>query len=238
MIERFIETRNYTKLLESVKHMDGARKTSSRRMGLGYGGYGVGKTYSLERVVAQTNALMFRCKEVWSEKSMLKTIAFEMGLDDSGSKAELFERILDEFNRKHRIVILDEIDKIIRKESLLEIWRDFHDNSSVVVYMIGMGGAEGLLRRNGHLYSRISDIVRFEENAIEDIAEFCNCADVVIEKDLIEYFSEHYPNLRAIDDIIEKIEKKAKLNGLKTVDFAIFKSMGIERDAASRKRSK
>lgn len=229
MKESFIETSNYTRLLESFTRLENLPATAPR-MGLGYGNFGLGKTFSLERISALKNALLLRAAQTWSKKSVLERLCFELGLDTQGGSGRMYERVLDELRRENRIIIIDEIDALLRsdKTSVLEMFRDIHDETSTVLYMIGMEEANSKLKRHRHYYSRVVEFVEFKQISHNDIEKYCELSEVKIEPDLIDHFSQKYPNLRQIKVLLLRLEAECEIQGEDSVNYKKFKELGVE----------
>lgn len=230
MKESFIETSNYTRLLESFTRLENI-PTSADRMGLAYGSFGLGKTLSLERIAASKNAILLRAAQVWTKKSVLEELCFELGIDTQGGSSAMYKRILESLRRDDRIIIVDEIDALLQseKKSVLEMFRDIHDQTKVITFMIGMEESNAKLFRHKHFYSRIADIVEFEAINRVDIEKYCELSDVKIEPDLIDHFVVKYPNLRQIKVLLLRLEAACEINGDESVNYKQFKDLGVDR---------
>lgn len=229
MKESFIDTTNYTRLVESFTRLE-SLPPSAPRMGLGYGNFGLGKTFSLERIAAKKNAILLRAAQTWSKKSVLEKLCFELGLDSAGGSGRMYERILDELRREERVIIIDEIDALLRSEkfTVLEMFRDIHDETSIVLYMIGMEEANAKLKRHRHYYSRVVEFIEFKPISREDVEKYCQLCEVKIEEDLITYLAQKYPNLRQIKVLLLRLEKECEINGIDVVNMKTFKELGVD----------
>lgn len=229
MQEAFIETRNNSIFFSSVAKLE-SLPVSAPRIGLGYGNFGLGKTFSLERITAIKNALLLRATQTWSKKTVLEKVCFELDLDTSGGSGRMYERIVDDLRREPRMIIVDEIDTLLRgnKIEVLELFRDIHDETPIILYFIGMEDANGKLKRHRHYYSRIVELVEFKAIHPDDIRSYCALSDVTIEEDLIQYFVTKYPNLRQLKVLIIRLEQECELNDVKSVSLKVFKDLGIE----------
>jgi len=229
MREVFIETSNYTKMLESFARLE-SLPVSAPRIGLGYGSFGLGKTFSLERITAKKNAVLLRAVQTWSKRQLLEKLSFELGLDISGGSGRMYERVVEELRRERRTIIIDEIDALLRGEKVgtLELLRDLHDETSIVLYFIGMEEANAKLKRHRHYYSRIVELVEFKGIGEEDVAKFCELSDVHIEADVVAYMAKKYPNLRQIKVLLLRLEKECIVNDIESVNMSIYKELGVE----------
>jgi len=228
MKEEFLQTKNYIKLYEAVQALKDL-PASAPKMGLGYGSYGLGKTISLERITVQEDALLFRAIQTWSKTSVLKQICEELHIESSGTSSTLYQRIKKSLLNEPRIIIVDEVDNILKsvKSEVLELFRDIHDETGVIVFFIGMEEARAKFKKHRHYESRIVEFIEFKNICKEDIENFCALSEVKIEPDLINYFTHHHPNLRNIRVFLIRLEKVCKLNGFASADLEIFHTSGV-----------
>jgi len=229
MREVFVETSNYSTLLESFARLE-SLPVSAPRIGLGYGSFGLGKTFSLERIAAKKNAVLLRAVQTWSKRQLLEKLSFELGLDISGGSGRMYERVVEELRRERRTIIIDEIDALLRGEKVgtLELLRDLHDETSIVLYFIGMEEANAKLKRHRHYYSRIVELVEFKSISEADVAKFCELCDVEVEADVVAYLAKKYPNLRQIKVLLLRLEKECMVNDIESVNMATYKELGVE----------
>ncbi len=226
----FVKTRNYIKLKEAMSRLK-ALPLSTDRMGLAYGSFGLGKTISLERIVADEGAMLLRCDQTWSVSSVLKRICSELNVDIAGRSSTLFNRVIDTMLIEPRVIIVDEIDTLLRtgKNEVFELFRDIHDETKNIIFFVGMEDSLAKIKRHRHYFSRLTEIVKFEPIGIEDIRAFCELSEVKIEEDLVEYFAKRYANLREIRVFIIRLEEWANLNDIESVGLSEFKASGVEK---------
>ncbi len=229
MKEEFLHTQNYIKFKEAIQGLKDL-PASAPKMGLGYGNYGLGKTISLEKVTAQEDALLFRAVQTWTKSSVLREICAELNLDAQGQASYLYKRVIESLINEPRIIIVDEVDGILKstKNEVLELFRDIHDETGVIVFFIGMEEANAKFKKHRHYYSRIVSLIEFKPIIKEDIKKFCDLSDVKIEDDLIDFFYSKYPNLRNIRVLLIRLEKYCELNGYENANLKIFKDSGVE----------
>lgn len=229
MIEEFIETRNYTNLLAGFLNLK-ALPTTAPRMGLGFGNFGLGKTVGLERIAAKENAILLRAAQTWSKTSLLIKLCTELGLDTKGHSSQMYERVKESFLIDPRIVIIDEVDALLKAEKtpVLELLRDLHDETQIIVFFIGMEEANAKFKRHNHYYSRIVELIKFEAIPRADVEKFCALSSVKIEADLMELFVQRYPNLRQIKVMLLRLENWCEMNNTESVNLNTFKTSGVE----------
>jgi len=120
MKEEFVTTVNYSRLYEAVQGLKGLPRTAPK-MGLGFGNFGLGKTFSLERIAAQENALLLRAAQTWSKTSVLSELCEELGVDVSGHSPVKYRRVLESLLSEPRIIIVDEIDALLSDKKTIEL---------------------------------------------------------------------------------------------------------------------
>jgi len=231
MKEKFIETENYIAIHELLTRLIELQDMGQDIcMGLVYGDYGLGKSFSLERLAAETGAILLRTDQTWTVASVLRILCEEMALDSRGKSAALMERVVWHMLREPRPIIIDEIDTLLpaTKFAVMEMFRDIHDKAHHALLFVGMQGAEGRLKLHPHFYSRIVGKVKFKSISHEDIKKFCEQCEVKIEDDLVEYFLRKYPNLRRIKVFMLRIEAWSEMNDIDTMHLKLFKDSGVE----------
>jgi SpoVK/Ycf46/Vps4 family AAA+-type ATPase len=229
MKEEFIETSNYIKLNEAFQGLKMLPK-SAPKMGLGYGNFGLGKTFSLEKIASAQNAILLRAVQTWTKTSLLSELCEELNLDSSGQASTKYKRVKEALISEPQIIIIDEIDALLRstKYDVLEMLRDIHDQAHVTVFLVGMEEANAKLKKHRHFYSRIVKFVLFESILESDIEKICALSELRIEKDLIAYFHKQYPNLRQVTVLLLNLEAYCEFNNIDEVDYETFKTSGVE----------
>lgn len=238
MKEVFIKTRNYIKmydLMSTLVELDGNKE----RMGLAFGKYGLGKTFSLERIAVEFNAVLLRTDQTWTVSSVLKILARELGIDERGKASELMERIINTMIFAPRPIIVDEIDTLLPapKFGVLELLRDLHDETGNIFLMVGMETCDARLKNHSHFYSRIVGLTKFEDMPIDDVRAFCRLCGIgkeeawepiEIEEDVVKHFANKYKNLRLIKVYLLRLERWCEVNGIDTINMKLLKQSGVE----------
>ena len=129
-----------------------------------------------------------------------KLLREELAIDTKGKASDVMDRIVAEMLRRPRVVIVDEIDTLLPagKFSVLELFRDIHDQTKNVFLMVGMESCDARLKAHQHFYSRIVGKAKFQKIPKSDIEKFVEQCDVKIDSDLVDYFHSRFPNLRVI----------------------------------------
>ena len=230
MKQEFIHTENYSKVLEAVQNLQ-QLPIDAPRLGLAFGNFGLGKTSSLEKIAAQDDTVvLLRAGQTWSKRSALEILCTEFGVDTKGHSPKLYERVRDVLLREEHVLIVDEIDTLLKAEKMpvLEMFRDLHDETGTVIFFIGMEEANAKFKRHRHYYSRIVQLVKFLPIGINDIEKFCALSELKISADVIQYLSRQWANLRQIRVMLLRLEDYCEMNGYESVDLATFKKSGVE----------
>lgn len=231
MIDKLIETENYTKLFEAMQRLI---KTPIRapKIGLGYGQFGVGKTIALQKIASLENAALLRANPTWSVGGMLQDILDELGLPSESNNSYRLRAIVKELSVRPRILIIDEIDYLLarNKENTLEVLRTIHDESGIVLLLIGMQDSVKKIKKYGHLYSRISSFVKFQPANRTDIEKFCELSSVKIEDDLIDYLHTSFPNIRRIIVLLGRLENDCLANDITSADLRVYRESEVENE--------
>jgi len=228
MKRKFIETENYIKLVEAfanLEQLDG----DSPKIGLGYGKWGRGKTHILERAAANHDVIILRADQVWTKSSVLEILRRELEAEGR-TTVEKFYSIVDHLTVHPHIIIIDEVDTILRSDKIgiLEIFRDIHDRAGNIIFFIGMEESNSKFKKHEHYYSRITKFVKFSPPSKKDIEKFCELSDVKIEADVVDYFHQRYANMRVIRVFINRLEDYCEINAIVTVNLQTFKESGAE----------
>lgn len=230
MREEFIRTANYMRIAEAFANLKNLPVTAPR-IGLAYGNYGLGKTVGLERIAAEQGAYLFRAKQTWSKNSLLNELCTELSLDTKGHSPVLYERVKNALLlEESSIIIIDEVDALLKadKVPVLELLRDLHDETQIILFFVGMEDALAKFKRYRHYYSRIIEFVKFEGICSADVESYCALSDVKIEDDLLMFFKQRYPNLRQLKVLILRLENWCEMNDLNSIGLARFKTSGVE----------
>lgn len=229
MKDKFIETQNYIKLVEAFGALE-ILPPNTPRMGLGYGSFGLGKTFALERLASNKDVIILRCGTTWTKTSVINKLCVELDIDEIGKTSDKYEKIVEALRIDKKPIIVDEVDTILKpdKTTILELFRDIHDEANNTIFFIGMEEANGKLKKHKHYYSRIVNLVKFESICMEDVRKFCELSDIKIEDDLVEYFLKRYANLRQMKVLITRLESWCEMNGYEKCDLKVFKLSEVE----------
>ena len=162
------------------------------RMGLFYGYSGYGKTVGAAFTAAQTGAAYIEAKSIWTQRSLLEAIAEELGLVRFERTApRLLRQIIEELNRQPRPLIIDEMDYLVKKQSV-EIIRDIHDATPAAILMIGEEALPGKLKEWERFDNRILVATAAEPASADDallLRDHYGFSGIIAD-DLAAYFAE------------------------------------------------
>jgi len=225
----FIQTQNYTQIMELVGKME-ADKYSSEKLGLIYGNFGVGKTFAIEKVLNDKNGIMLTAQAHWSVKNVLQNILREIVEPIHGTTNDLFERVCDTFPSSGRgVIIIDEADFLIKKNNyaMIEAIRGIHDKIAVPILLVGMESLRARIQMRPHLYSRFPDanIINVQPLGAKDIQTLASHAEVVIEEDLIIHIAKTKANFREAKNILRRCEELCEMQDLDAMDLRTFNKL-------------
>lgn len=169
MKEDFAMTKNVQRFMSGVEVLE----TPIRgRIGLmiSIGPPGTGKTEVGLWYAALNNLPYIRAKDITSRRSLLANIAAELGEAPLYRSDDLFNQIIEQLIEHPRVMIIDEIDYLVRGGAI-EVLRDINDMTNSPIVLMGMEHADKKLKRFRHLFDRVTAFVRFELFTEQEIAE-------------------------------------------------------------------
>ena len=230
MRQEFIPTGNYIKIRQAFARLK-ELPASAPKMGLGYGNFGLGKTFSLEKIAIDEDAILLRATQTWTKSALLTRLCQELNLDEKGSSSTKYQRVVEAILEDGDVIlIIDEIDALLRasKNEVLETLRDIHDEAGCILFIVGMEEANAKLKKHKHYYSRVVEFVLFQPTEREDIAKMTALCEIHIKEDLVDYLAKSYPNLRQTQVLLLRLENYCDMNDLDEADLKIFKQSEVE----------
>jgi DNA transposition AAA+ family ATPase len=169
MNKSFYEGKNYARLAAAIGEGLG-RTAGLPALILVDGRAGLGKTEAAQHYAGHHDDCVYlRALENHTPRWLLKDLAHELKIDDSGRVSTIFKAILTELRRQPRAIIIDEADHLARKLNLLETIRDIYDLAAVPVVLVGMDKVGAKLRRFPQFASRIGCAIEFQPLSPEEI---------------------------------------------------------------------
>jgi DNA transposition AAA+ family ATPase len=212
-------------ITSNVERFVGAMENLLRRdsgvpgMALLYGDPGLGKTRTSIWWALKNDGVFIRTKKVMTARWLLEEIVAELGEAPMFRTADLFRQIEDKLMERPRTIIVDEIDYFDAR--MIETLRDIHDVSGAPVVLIGMGQAEKKLMRYKHLFDRLSEIIRFSDLTLKDIATIGDqLCEVALTEDAISFIYSDTTRFRKLIVWLYRAEMFANANGREKVTSA------------------
>ncbi len=193
----------------------------SPRLGLLYGYSGYGKSVAAAFAAARTGAGYIEAKSIWTQRTLLESIAEELGISKpERTGPRLLRQIIELLNRYPRPLIIDEMDYCVKKQ-MVEIIRDIHDATPVAILMIGEESLPAKLKEWERFDNRILVATAAQPCSIEDALKLRDhyCRKVSVADDLIALFQERCRGVtRRIVVNIRQAERDALTEGVEEID--------------------
>lgn len=193
----------------------------SPRLGLFYGFSGYGKSVGAAFASARTGAGYIEAKSIWTQRSLLEAIAEELGIVRPERTApRLLRQIIEELNRQPRALIIDEMDYLVKKQSV-DIIRDIHDATPVAIMMIGEEALPAKLKEWERFDNRILVARAAQPASADDTLKLRDhyCRRVRIDDDLALHFHERCKGVtRRISVNLQMAEREALTEGEEVID--------------------
>ena len=172
MLNKFVITDNVQRTVAALTALgDSVKVTPGRGLMLIDGYTGTGKTWALKWTFTHfPRTVLLHALREWSPSWMVEDMALKLGL---GSKNIIKHNLrqIEEFLREHpRMFLIDEGDRVIRRDSLLETLRDVHDRTNAAIVLVAEGrGRELLFRKSERAWRRVSQVVEFANLTVADV---------------------------------------------------------------------
>ncbi len=114
-------------------------------------------------------SLIVRVKKAMGPKWLLSDIASEIGQTPARNTQDLFDQVQAELMGSDRALILDEVDYVADKNTLVETIRDIGDTVGIPIVLICMPWADQRLKRYPALMRRVTQRVQFQNLQFEDV---------------------------------------------------------------------
>jgi hypothetical protein len=204
----------------------GRLRTNTADVGCGllFGGKGLGKTRTCIWAAAKD------CESVWyvralhemNSRWLLRSLITEMGYAPQRGMERLFyqlEAILREMP-SDALIIIDEIDILVRKPSVLGTLRDIFDMTQVPIVLAGLPEAELALKNYGTLMDRVTEVVRFQPLSLRDTrAAIDSICEVPCTPEAVQAVHMRIePRMRALRKAVLRMEEMAAVNGWKRIE--------------------
>jgi hypothetical protein len=192
-------------------------------MGVFYGFSGYGKTVAAGFAAARTGAIYIQAQRIWTQKTVLETLAEELGIARlARSGPAIFKQVVEQLARAPVDIIIDEMDYLADK-GLVEVIRDIHDATRVAILMIGEEALPSKLKRWERFDNRILLATAAQPASVEDALLLRDhyCHRITIADDLAELFRQSCRGVtRRIVNNLQAAQRYAAVEGVSSIDAA------------------
>ena len=214
----FVKTKN-VKVFINLIHNLKTKPESITKIGLIYGNAGLGKTKTALYLSIQYDAIYIRATNSMSPKWLLEEIAKELDEIPRFYTADIFRQCVNALKTNPQMIIVDEIDYLLKDFRAIETLRDLHDETGIPIILVGMLLAKHKLKKHAHLFDRISEIYKFNDFEYSDIKQIAEeISEVEITKDAGHLIYNKAKSFRQIVNTIDAFEKVAQANGLTQIN--------------------
>jgi hypothetical protein len=179
MYDGIVSTKNLTRIWSALHELE-QRLVDPERMGVGivYGAPGRGKTvaaetyHSIKSEDGEIETFWVRAKPIWTPAAMIRDILLAVGVDSQRRGAnDLLDELREHLKRRPGIILLDDVDRFIRKQDLVQIIKYLHDTTMCAFLLIGETGAREVIKRYLSFERRLNDlaIVEVESHPFVDV---------------------------------------------------------------------
>lgn len=221
----FVKTqnvKNFISLMDSLKN----KSNKTPKMALVYGEPGLGKTQTALWWALKNDAVYVRCANKMTSRWLLEEIVEELGEVPYLRTSDLFKQCAKQLKTNPRIIIVDEIDYLVKESAAIETLRDIHDKTDVPIVLVGMNKADKKLMRYPHLLDRVSRKLKFESFSYQDVkAIITQLSEIEITECAIKYIHSQANRLRQLVKFINMAENICLTNGLTVIDEKTIKEL-------------
>ena len=222
MRDKFVTTENAKRFIQGVSKLN-ERGAEEACLMVVDGIPGLGKTHMVHWWATQNGCVYLRAKKEWTANWMMAELLETIGVVPSNSYKAMYRQALEKLatesemaahNNETYGVVIDEIDHIARRESLLESLRDLSYMLEIPFIFVGMGRVRHSLTRFPQIASRVGQFVEFQPVQLEDVAKMVKeLCETEVKDDLIAYLHKISNGLvREIKEGINSIERFGKTN--------------------------
>ena len=220
---KIVKTENTARVLHGLSLLQ-ARGAEEACLMVVDGPPGTGKTECIQHLAVQNNWLFLRAKQGWSRSWMMRDLLEILQQRPAHSYERMYRLALEALGQRKAqaerqgellVLVIDEVDYIVRRIECLEGLRDLTDYLELPVMLVGMDRIRPSLSRYPQIASRISQHVEFRPCAKDDTAGLIKgLAEVEVADCLIDYVhSESKGLVREIKEAIRRIEEWGRRNG-------------------------
>lgn len=218
MKPKFVLTKNVKGFINLIHNLKNKPDNISK-IGRVYGNAGLGKTKTALYLSIKFDTIYIRATNKMTTKWLLEEIAKELDEIPRFYTADIFRQCVNALKTNSKIIIVDEVDYLLKDFRTIETLRDLHDETGVPIILVGMQLAKHKLKKHNHLFDRISEIYNFTEFEYSDIKQIAEeISEVDITKEAVRIIHNKAKSFRKIVEMIDTFEKVGQANGLTQID--------------------
>ena len=218
MKPKFVLTKNVKGFINLIHNLKNKPDNISK-IGLVYGNAGLGKTKTALYLSIKFDTIYIRATNKMTTKWLLEEIAKELDEIPRFYTADIFRQCVNALKTNSKIIIVDEVDYLLKDFRTIETLRDLHDETGVPIILVGMQLAKHKLKKHNHLFDSISEIYNFTEFEYSDIKQIAEeISEVDITKEAVRIIHNKAKSFRKIVEMIDTFEKVGQANGLTQID--------------------
>lgn len=218
MKSKFVLTKNVKGFINLIHNLKNKPDNISK-IGLAYGNAGLGKTKTAIYLSIKFDTIYIRATNKMTTKWLLEEIAKELDEIPRFYTADIFRQCVSALKTNPQMIIVDEIDYLLKDFRTIETLRDLHDKTGVPIILVGMQLAKHKLKKHSHLFDRTSEICNFTEFEYSDIKQIAEeISEVDITKEAVRIIHQKAKSFRKIVEMIDIFEKVGQANGLTQID--------------------
>jgi len=225
MKKTFVRTQNVKNFISLMNSLQN-KPEGVPRMALVYGEPGLGKSRTALWWAVKNDAIYLRSSNMMSGRWFLEELVEELGEVPYFRTSDLFRQCVKQLQENPRIIIVDEVDYLVKDSMAIETLRDIHDKTDVPIVLVGMNKADKKLMRYSHLYDRISKKLKFEPFSQNDVkAIVYQLSEVEMTECAVKHIYSQANRLRQIVKLINTAENFCITNGLNIIDERTLKEL-------------
>lgn len=231
-----VSTTNLTRIWAALHELE-QRLADPERMGIGivYGDPGRGKTcaaetyHSIKSEEGEIETFWVRAKPIRTPSAMIRDILRAVGVDSQRRGAnDLLDELREHLKRRPGIVLIDDVDRFIRKQDLVQILKYLHDTTQCAFLVIGESGAREVIKRYLSFERRLNDlaIVEVKAHPLIDVSNVIRARCEFPVSD--EVCREIYRDSADMGRVVRKCRHMTvfvRTNELKEMDIASYRAM-------------
>lgn len=170
-----------------------ARHAGLPGIGVLYGPPGRGKSMAAGAMVMAYRAYYIQVAQAWRVKPLLQKILLEMKVvipKSCRTESDLLDLVTTQLAASRRPLILDEADRLVAKEAMIETVRDIYEQSRAPILLIGSENLRPALREYRTTHSRVREWVPALPVSFDDAAKLATI---------------YAPGIQIADDLLSEI---------------------------------